>query len=144
MASSPHFPGMRGKRLADIIIRYCAPSEETPEEFVTRHRFAMKWNDRDAEAHIRSEQARQTIANILQVDDIELTPVKDPALGEAFEIAESYERELQTSPSYPVALHLLKRLYTVREHLPEKTFTRNNPTSGHEFAISLRRLVEDL
>ncbi|MGH7218189.1 MAG: hypothetical protein ACREGE_01965 [Candidatus Microsaccharimonas sp.] len=144
MASTPHFPGMRGRRLADIIIKYCTPAEETPEEFVTRNRFAMKWNDRDAEMHVRSEEARQTIADIMQVDDIELTPVEDPTLYEAFGIAESYERDLQTSLSYPVAIHLLKRLYTVREHLPKKVFVRNNHTGGHEFITILRRLVEDL
>lgn len=144
MASTPHFPGMRGRRLADIIIKYCTPSEETPEEFVTRTRFAMKWNDRDAEMHSKSEEARQTIANLMQVDDIELTSVEDPTLNEAFTIAESYERDLQTSLSYPVAIHLLKRLYIVREHLPKKMFVRNNHTGGHEFTTILRRLVEDL
>lgn len=144
MASTPHFPGMRNKRLADIIIKYCTPAEETPEEFVTRNRFAMKWNDRDTELHMRSEQARQDIAALMQVDEIEGTPVENPALHEAFEIAESYERDMQTSLSYPVALHLMKRLYVVREHLPKKVFVRNNYNSGHEFTTILRRLVEDL
>jgi hypothetical protein len=144
MASTLHFPAMRGMRMAEIIIRYGTPGDQTPEEFVNHHRFSKKWNDHEAEAHLRSEESRQAIARIIQLAEIEATPLENGFFIEAFAMAESYEQGMQASPEYSAALHYIKRLFIVREHLPKQPFIRDHHTNSHEFTIIMRRLIEDL
>jgi len=76
-----------------------------------------------------------------------MVPVFNPWFNDAFETAESYSEQYQTSAQYGLSIHYLKRLYTIREQTQPLRITRN---FGHDndvfsnFASVLRNLVEEL
>ncbi|MFZ1250605.1 MAG: hypothetical protein WAR37_04135 [Candidatus Microsaccharimonas sp.] len=140
-------PALRHFHLADQIVADCTPSAYSPEDIVARRQFKAHLTEAVKATQLQKEIRRQLVSTLVQHDETDAEAISNPSFFQAFEIAESYIAQYQTSLGYPLALAYMKRLFIVREQLSPLRTSRNNPVDTEvrdDFKLVIRRLIEEL